>query len=980
MPADGKSTAFIVAKVTDEKGKPLAGKEVLFSANGGQVLVRKAVTDGQGLAISRLCSERLPKGKKKIVRIKAKTNPEGETSVLMDGNLSSTFTLDVSVSLKVWWQPEPSSSWLGVSSGEVAGAAAITFEAQPQYPYIIWCNYIVYEEQGNHPRRLKNGTDEPIYDNVSNRWTWVPFDVGWSILHRSPIKVLASYTVAQDCPADPEMGWECPPPVTETKEITVTVSNAVVKVLEPDPPLLIWDPEDPSKNRLTVTFSVNTAQSWDGEVELRVYRLDRASFEEPIRVIREVKSVPGTHSISWDGMIEVSEDEGMMGLEMAERGIYAFDLWVNLPQTPKPLGDSDTRCSNLMTILPWKDEQGKEVHEAEYYGYDDKGTEEESDDEHIFLVRYGLKCASAMLDDDGDWVMNAFVDEDGDGKLDEDWMDGIDNDNDGRTDEDPIGYCDEDPKDGVDNDKDGLVDEDPQNPVDASAGEILVYDPDLEPLRDEDGQIRRIDIRSLPCVVHDETDGLHASLDGMYHGVLVRVPVSFMQKAGSYHFVIRAWDNHAHLHKDHQVKPALETNTRALVWKGKVKEIGFYLWDYVCQKEWNGFPYNSKLRWDWESILAMFGRWGSDAATNPLEHEFAILRQQPPGNTLYLMAHVEADTPPPPDAKITIWLRTMQSQGDIRVWLPYSAPCPYRSNQYHFRKPYGQEISFHDQLNVNDRYIRVSQKDEEVNELTTYDHARDKNTSNYDDSQELENKLVTHELRGRARFDVGEWKDLEPTLPTLLRFIQAAGVEKIVAEAIPQLPHITVECGREWLPVKNQADILYYSGHGHSNSGSLERWGPNGSASTFTVSDVNPAANWNEDLDYFIIGGCGVLYPDNANGFAWGNVTLKTNLLKGLAGYAIIYRWGVAPFSAPADNTGESTQKVQSFVFFLLHQQPVNRTGDRVLDAWLAANIHHKKPRPAIVYTQNRYWQVNVKSDWRGRIHLGNPPVIDQSW
>jgi len=27
--------------------------------------------------------------------------------------------------------------------------------------------------------------------------------------------------------------------------------------------------------------------------------------------------------------------------------------------------------------------------------------------------------------------------------------------------------------------------------------------------------------------------------------------------------VIRAWDNHAHLHKDHQVKPALEMNAVA---------------------------------------------------------------------------------------------------------------------------------------------------------------------------------------------------------------------------------------------------------------------------------------------------------------------------------------------------------------------------------------------------------------------------------
>jgi hypothetical protein len=107
------------------------------------------------------------------------------------------------------------------------------------------------------------------------------------------------------------------------------------------------------------------------------------------------------------------------------------------------------------------------------------------------------------------------------------------------------------------------MDEDPQNPVDASAGEILVYDPDLEPLRDEQGNIRRIDIRSLPCVDHNRADGLRASLEGLYHGVIVRVPVSFVQKSGSYHFVIRAWDNHAHLHKDHQVKPALGMNAVA---------------------------------------------------------------------------------------------------------------------------------------------------------------------------------------------------------------------------------------------------------------------------------------------------------------------------------------------------------------------------------------------------------------------------------
>jgi hypothetical protein len=112
---------------------------------------------------------------------------------------------------------------------------------------------------------------------------------------------------------------------------------------------------------------------------------------------------------------------------------------------------------------------------------------------------------------------------------------------------------------------------------------------------------------------------------------------------------------------------------------------------------------------------------------------------------------------------------------------------------------------------------------------------------------------------------------------------------------------------------------------------------------------------------------------------------LKKNLLKVLSGYAVV-RHPIIPrlvFSAPADNTGESKRKVQSFVFFLLHQQPTKRTGDRVLDARLAANLNKKEPRPAIVYTRNHYWQVNVKyrALWSSDVELDTTnPVIDQPW
>jgi hypothetical protein len=53
-------------------------------------------------------------------------------------------------------------------------------------------------------------------------------------------------------------------------------------------------------------------------------------------------------------------------------------------------------------------------------------------------------------------------------------------------------------------------------------------------------------------------------IEKVYCWTLVWVLESLRQKAGTYRFVLRAWDNHAHLHKDHQVKPALELNAE---WK-----------------------------------------------------------------------------------------------------------------------------------------------------------------------------------------------------------------------------------------------------------------------------------------------------------------------------------------------------------------------------------------------------------------------------
>jgi hypothetical protein len=88
---------------------------------------------------------------------------------------------------------------------------------------------------------------------------------------------------------------------------------------------------------------------------------------------------------------------------------------------------------------------------------------------------------------------------------------------------------------------------------DASYGEIWLYDPDLE----------RVQIWIVPvlqCVVHENCDGLTANPNGEIHGVIIPVPVSLMDKAGTYRFVLHFYDDYADSYRNHQVKVTLEVN------------------------------------------------------------------------------------------------------------------------------------------------------------------------------------------------------------------------------------------------------------------------------------------------------------------------------------------------------------------------------------------------------------------------------------
>ena len=98
---------------------------------------------------------------------------------------------------------------------------------------------------------------------------------------------------------------------------------------------------------------------------------------------------------------------------------------------------------------------------------------------------------------------------------------------------------------------------------DASYGEIWLYDPELD-------IVWSWIVPVLQCVVHENCDGLTANPNGETHGVIIPVPVSLMEKAGTYRFVLHFYDDYADSYRNHQVKVALEVNVQRQQRRGLV--------------------------------------------------------------------------------------------------------------------------------------------------------------------------------------------------------------------------------------------------------------------------------------------------------------------------------------------------------------------------------------------------------------------------
>jgi hypothetical protein len=154
--------------------------------------------------------------------------------------------------------------------------------------------------------------------------------------------------------------------------ITINVQNLVVT--SPDVGrVLRWDPERGIADT-SFSYNIECAQKKQVQVKVRIYGMNRNLVYE----LTEQKICPGSYSFTWDGTVntgyyEYPPDEWS---NIAPAGLYTFDVEV----IANPY-DRDAVRSQALSV--------DSIIGRLYY--DDKGTEDESDDEEFLVVEYVLK-------------------------------------------------------------------------------------------------------------------------------------------------------------------------------------------------------------------------------------------------------------------------------------------------------------------------------------------------------------------------------------------------------------------------------------------------------------------------------------------------------------------------------------------------------------------------------------------------------------
>jgi len=114
---------------------------------------------------------------------------------------------------------------------------------------------------------------------------------------------------------------------------------------------------------------------------------------------------------------------------------------------------------------------------------------------------------------------------------------------------------------------------------------------------------------------------LKAHPEGLLHGVILRVPVSVMEKAGIYRFVLHFYDDYADSYKNHLVKAMLEKNI--LLYPDEL-----HIWiDIYNKTDFKDIPYWSAVEFAFKEIAKLPAIVHRDPTNGPVkEHWLGIGR------------------------------------------------------------------------------------------------------------------------------------------------------------------------------------------------------------------------------------------------------------------------------------------------------------------------------------------------------------------
>ncbi len=218
----------------------------------------------------------------------------------------------------------------------------------------------------------------------------------------------------------------------------------------------------------------------------------------------------------------------------------------------------------------------------------------------------------------------------------------------------------------------------------------------------------------------------------------------------------------------------------------------------------------------------------------------------------------------------------------------------------------------------------------EITSIDMSDSLEDR--SNRQDSDQFD-MAMTGALRGRARgVGIGRKEASIPEGAFNVRTVQAAGTGCLAAT----VAGVSSDC----VQVQQQADVLYYSGHGFHDSGML-----NGVVSPSSVSN-----HWH-DVDTVVFAGCSVLdIGDKENNYAGPAAHAASPGLRWLSASGAMTLLGYA-YTAPLDSQG-SAQIVADWCS--------NRTSLGDVAAWMKANDNRKGRNACVVQciddSHVQYW------------------------